>query len=35
MHLKFENRMFSLMIIAVSLLICCVIILTLLDYLYR
>jgi cytochrome c oxidase subunit IV len=35
MHLKFENRMFSLMIIAVSLLICSVIALTLLDYLYR
>ncbi|TAL66933.1 MAG: hypothetical protein EPN88_07850 [Bacteroidetes bacterium] len=35
MHLKFENKMFSLMIIAVTLLICSVIIITLLDYLYR
>ena len=35
MHLKFENKMFSRMFILVSLLICCVIILTLVDYLFR
>jgi cytochrome c oxidase subunit IV len=35
MHLKFENRMFSLMVIAVVLLLCVVIIITFLDYLYR
>ncbi len=35
MHLKFENKMFSRMIIAVALLICVVITLTLLDYLFR
>jgi cytochrome c oxidase subunit 4 len=35
MHLKFENKMFSLMIIAVILLIGAVIFITLLDYLYR
>ena len=35
MHLKFENKMFSLMIIAVILLIGSVIFITLLDYLYR
>jgi cytochrome c oxidase subunit 4 len=35
MHLKFENRMFSRMITAVALLICVVITLTLLDYLFR
>jgi cytochrome c oxidase subunit IV len=35
MHLKFENKMFSRMFIAVALLICSVIILTLVDYLYR
>lgn len=35
MHLKFENKMFSLMIIAVVLLISLVIIITFLDYLYR
>jgi cytochrome c oxidase subunit IV len=35
MHLKFENKMFSRMFIAVALLICFVIILTLVDYLYR
>ncbi len=35
MHLKFENKMFSRMIGAVALLICVVITLTLLDYLFR
>jgi cytochrome c oxidase subunit IV len=35
MHLKFENRMFARMITAVALLICVVITLTLLDYLFR
>ena len=35
MHLKFENRMFTFMVIAVTLLIGVVIIITLLDYLFR
>jgi len=35
MHLKFEKKMFSFLIIAVILLICIVIFITLLDYLYR
>jgi cytochrome c oxidase subunit 4 len=35
MHLKFENKMFSIAVIAVVLLISVVIILTFLDYLYR
>jgi cytochrome c oxidase subunit 4 len=35
MHLKFENKMFTRMITAVALLICVVITLTLLDYLFR
>jgi len=35
MHLKFENRMFTIMVIAVALLIGVVIIITLLDYLFR
>ena len=35
MHLKFENRMFTVMVIAVMLLIGVVIFITLLDYLYR
>jgi len=35
MHLKFENKMFSIVVIAVALLISTVIILTFLDYLYR
>jgi cytochrome c oxidase subunit 4 len=35
MHLKFENNMFSIVVIAVVLLISVVIIITLLDYLYR
>jgi len=35
MHLKFESRMFTIMVSAVSLLIGVVILLTLLDYLYR
>ena len=35
MHLKFDNRMFSVAVIAVVLLIAVVIIITLLDYLYR
>ena len=35
MHLKFENKMFSFLVIAVVLLIASVICITLLDYLYR
>jgi len=35
MHLKFENKMFAIMVTAVILLICVVIFITLLDYLYR
>jgi cytochrome c oxidase subunit IV len=35
MHLKFESRMLAIMVLAVMLLICVVIIITLLDYLYR
>lgn len=35
MHLKFETRMFSIGVIAVTLLISVVIIITLLDYLFR
>lgn len=35
MHLKFENKMFSIMVIGVVLLIGSVILITLLDYLYR
>jgi cytochrome c oxidase subunit 4 len=35
MHLKFENRMFSIVVIAVAILIATVILITLLDYLYR
>lgn len=35
MHLKFENKFFSRMFIAVALLICSVITMTLLDYLFR
>jgi cytochrome c oxidase subunit 4 len=35
MHLKFENKMLSVMVIAVILIIAFVIIITLLDYLYR
>jgi cytochrome c oxidase subunit IV len=35
MHLKFENRMFSMIVLAVVLLISVVIIITFLDYLYR
>ena len=35
MHLKFENRMFSLMVLAVFILISAVIIITLIDYIYR
>ena len=35
MHLKFENRMFTIMVIGVILLIGVVIFITLLDYLYR
>ena len=35
MHLKFDNKMFSIVVIAVSLLIALVIFITLLDYLYR
>jgi cytochrome c oxidase subunit 4 len=35
MHLKFENKMFSIMVIGVVLLLGAVILITLLDYLYR
>ncbi len=35
MHLKFENRMFTIMALAIIILICLVIFITLLDYLYR
>jgi len=35
MHLKFENKMFTIMVIAVLLLIGVVILITLLDYFYR
>jgi hypothetical protein len=35
MHLKFESKMLVVMVIAVILLICVVIFITLLDYLYR
>jgi cytochrome c oxidase subunit 4 len=35
MHLKFEHKMFSFAVIAVVLLLCVVIIITFLDYLYR
>jgi cytochrome c oxidase subunit IV len=35
MHLKFDNKMFSIVVIAVVLLIATVIFITLLDYLYR
>jgi cytochrome c oxidase subunit IV len=35
MHLKFESRMLVFMVVAVILVICVVIFITLLDYLYR
>jgi cytochrome c oxidase subunit 4 len=35
MHLKFENKMFSFAVIAVILILCVVIFITFLDYLYR
>lgn len=35
MHLKFESRMFSVMVIAVAALLAVVIFITLLDYIYR
>ena len=35
MHLKFENKLFSIAVVAVVLLISSVIIITFLDYLYR
>jgi cytochrome c oxidase subunit IV len=35
MHLKFENRMFSIAVLGVIAIMCLVIIITLLDYLYR
>jgi cytochrome c oxidase subunit IV len=35
MHLKTDIRLFSFLVVAVATLICAVIILTLLDYLYR
>jgi cytochrome c oxidase subunit IV len=35
MHLKFEKKMFSFAVVAVVLLLCTVILITFLDYLYR
>lgn len=35
MHLKFENKMFTIMVLAIIVLISVVIFITLLDYLYR
>jgi len=35
MHLKFENKMFTIMVLAIIVLIGVVIFITLLDYLYR
>jgi len=35
MHLKFEKKIFTFMALAVILLICVVILITLLDYIYR
>ena len=35
MHLKFESKMFSFAVIAVVLILCAVILITFLDYLYR
>jgi len=35
MHLKFENKIYTFAVIAVVLILCLVIIITLLDYLYR
>jgi cytochrome c oxidase subunit 4 len=35
MHLKFENKMFSFAVTAVILILCAVIFITFLDYLYR
>lgn len=35
MHLKFENKIFTIMVLAVIVLIAVVIFITLLDYLYR
>ena len=35
MHLKFEKKMFSFAVIAVVLILCAVILITFLDYLYR
>jgi cytochrome c oxidase subunit 4 len=35
MHLKFENKIYTIAVIAVILILCLVIIITLLDYLYR
>ena len=35
MHLKFENKIFSIAVVAVVLILCLVIIITLLDYIYR
>ena len=35
MHLKFDNRMFTVAVVAVVLIIAFVIIITLLDYIYR
>jgi cytochrome c oxidase subunit IV len=35
MHLKFENKMFSIAVVAVILILSAVIIITFLDYLYR
>jgi len=35
MHLKFENKIFSIAVVAIALLISVVILITFLDYLYR
>jgi len=35
MHLKFENKIYSFAVISVILILCLVIIITLLDYIYR
>lgn len=35
MHLKFENKLFSIMVVAVALLLALVIIITLTDYIFR
>jgi cytochrome c oxidase subunit IV len=35
MHLKFENKIYTLAVVAVILILCVVILITLLDYLFR